>query len=106
MRDRIYGYLVEVIVEPDDDQFYAYCPGLAGVHEAGQTAEEALANAYDAILSIVEARHARGETLPEGPHLAALHRPPALPLKGIGLKVTHRDQARGQRKEVLVTISG
>lgn len=79
MRDRIYAYLVEFVVEPDDGQFYAHCPGLGGVHESGKTVEEALANAYDAFLSILRACMERGEVIPEGPHLIALRNPPTEP---------------------------
>jgi len=104
-QDRIYAYLVEFIVEPDDGQFYAHCPGLGGIHESGKTPEEALANAYDAFLSIVEARLARGDAIPEGPHLVALRRPPELPLAGIKLGKTGR-KARDevQVKALLVPV--
>lgn len=105
MHDRIYAYLVEFVVEPDDGQFYAHCPGLGGVHESGKTADQALANAYDAFLSIVEARLARGEAIPEGPHLVALRALPELPLEGIKLRKEGqegRDQV--QIRELLVPV--
>ncbi len=102
MRDRIYGYLVEVIVERDNDQFYAHCPGLRGVHESGKTVEEALVNAYDAFLSILEVRLERGDRLPESPHLIALHTPPELPLEGIKRKLKSGRKSRGQVKTLLV----
>lgn len=70
----VYAYLIEVIVEPDDGQFYAHCPGVGGVHESGSTPEEALVNVYYALLSILEASGG----LPESAHVQALHTPPDL----------------------------
>lgn len=81
MRDRIYAYLVECIVEPDNGQFYAHCPGLGGVHAGGKTVEEAFAEAYEAALAILEARLKRGDLPQEGPQLIALRQPPILPLE-------------------------
>jgi predicted RNase H-like HicB family nuclease len=104
MRDRVYAYLVEFIVEPDNGQFYAHCPGLGGVHESGKTPEEALANAYDAFLSILEARLEWGDPIPEGPHLIALRQLPELPIKGIKTKAGRKGRGRGQRKELLVPV--
>lgn len=107
MQDRIYAYLVEFIVEPDDGQFYAHCPGLGGIHESGKTAEEALANAYDAFLSIVEARLARGDTIPEGPHLVALRTLPELPIEGRKPKQEkegRKGQLQVQVRELLVPV--
>jgi len=75
---RVYAYLVDVIVEPDNGQFYAHCLGLEGIHEAGSTPNEALAHAYDAFLSILEVCLQRGDPIPEGPHLIALRTPPDL----------------------------
>ncbi len=101
MRERIYAYLVDFIVEPDDGQYYAHCPGLGGVHESGETVEEALANAYDSFLSILEVRLERGDVLPEGPHLIALRTPPELPLEDIRPKLKER-KGRRQVKTLLV----
>lgn len=70
----VYAYLIDVIVEPDNGQFYAHCPGVGGVHESGSTPQEALINAYYALLSILEA----SGSLPEGAHVQALHTPPDL----------------------------
>jgi predicted RNase H-like HicB family nuclease len=105
VRDRIYAYLVEFIVEPDDDRFYVHCPGLGGVHESGRTVEEALANAYDAFLTIVEARLERGDMVPEGPQLLALRTPPELPLDAIKPgKMSQKERGRVQVKTLLVPI--
>ena len=104
MQDRIYGYLVDVIVEPDNGQFYAHCPGPRGVHESGKTVEEALVNAYDAFLSILEVRLERRDLLPEGPHLVALRTPPELPLEGINRKLKPGRKGHGQVKTLLVPV--
>lgn len=98
MGDRIYAYLVEVTIEPDEGQFYAHCPGLEGVHESGKTPEEALENAYDAVLSIIEAHHTQGDPVPEGPHLIALRRPPTLPMKGLISSSRKKGQRAGTRR--------
>ncbi len=66
--------------------------------------EEALANAYDAFLSILRACMERGESLPEGPHLIALRKLPELPLQGIKPKAGRKGQGRVQRKELLVPV--
>jgi len=71
----VYAYLIDVIVEPDDGQFYAHCPGVGGVHESGSTPKEALVNAYYALLSLLEIP---GGVVLEGPHVRALREPPDL----------------------------
>ncbi len=43
----------DVIIEPDEPGFHAYCPALKGLHVGGDTAEEALQNARDAITAYV-----------------------------------------------------
>jgi predicted RNase H-like HicB family nuclease len=106
MGDRIYAYLIEVIVEPDDGQYYAHCPGLQGVHESGKTPEEAIANAYDAVISILEAHRTQGDLLPEGPHLIALRQPPTLSMNEILAKANRIDRRAKERRreELLVPV--
>ena len=41
-------YRVDVIIEQDDDGFYAYCPTLEGCQSQGQTFEEAMRNIQEA----------------------------------------------------------
>lgn len=55
-----FEFRVEIIVEPDDGIFHAYCPALKGLHTCGDTEEEAFSNAKDAamayLLSLVKHR--------------------------------------------------
>ena len=40
-------FTVELVVEPDDDGYHAFCPALKGLHVAGQTEEEAIQNNFE-----------------------------------------------------------
>jgi len=60
----IIGFRIEIIVEPDDIGFYAYCPALKGLHTYGDTEEEALQNARDAAISYLESSIKHGDTIP------------------------------------------
>lgn len=53
-----------VIIEKDEDGFFAYCPQLQGCYTQGATHEEALENLKDAIRLHVEDRLASGEPIP------------------------------------------
>jgi len=59
---------ITVIVEPDEGWFHAYCPGLEGLHVDGETIEEALDHAKDAVLLYLESLARHGDPLPVGPH--------------------------------------
>lgn len=59
---------ITVVVEPDDDWFHASCPALEGIHVDGQTEEEALTHAKDAVLLYLESLAQHGDPLPVGPH--------------------------------------
>ena len=43
-------FSIEVIVEPDGDEFHAYAPDLKGLHTCGRTEDEALENAKNAVI--------------------------------------------------------
>jgi len=58
------GSLWPVIVERDDDGYFAYCPLLQGCYTQGETYEEAIDNLRDAIRLHVEDRIAAHEPLP------------------------------------------
>lgn len=49
---------IRICVEEDDGRYYAYCPELKGVHEDGDTLDEAINNAKESahvyICSILE----------------------------------------------------
>jgi len=56
--------LFPVVVEQDEDGFYADCPSLQGCHVQGKNYEETLANLKDAIKLHIEDRLARHESIP------------------------------------------
>ena len=57
-------YRFSVVIEKDEDGFYAYCPELQGCYTQGETYEEALANIQDAIRLHVEDRLSNKEAIP------------------------------------------
>ena len=63
------AYEVTVVIEPDENGYYAHCPGLPGLHVSGDTQQEALKNARDAIRAILETKIAHGDPIVSGPHL-------------------------------------
>lgn len=62
----IIGFRIEVIVEPDDIGFHAYCPALKGLHTYGDTKEEALENAKDAAIAYLESSIKHRDPIPVG----------------------------------------
>ena len=58
---------VSVIIELNENGFYAWCPGLKGWQSQGKTVEETLANIREAIELFLE-------TLAEAERSAALNR--------------------------------
>ena len=50
-----------IIVEPDGDTFYAHCPALPEVHTQGDTRDEAIQNARDAIKAALRVRERYGQ---------------------------------------------
>ena len=63
---RIIGFRVEVVVEPDDVGFHAYCPALKGLHTCGNTEQEALQNAKDAAIAYLRTSIKYGDPIPVG----------------------------------------
>ncbi|MBI3722210.1 MAG: type II toxin-antitoxin system HicB family antitoxin [Fimbriimonas ginsengisoli] len=53
-----------IVIEQDDDGFYAECPALQGCHAQGQTYEETMGNIRDAVQLHVEDRRSSGEPIP------------------------------------------
>ena len=53
-----------VLVEKDEDGYFAYCPLLQGCYTQGETYEEAIDNLRDAIRLHIEDRVAGHELLP------------------------------------------
>ncbi len=60
------GFKIEIMVEPDDGAYHAYCPALKGLHVGGDTEEEAVKNARDAAIAYLESLVKHGEPIPVG----------------------------------------
>ena len=57
-------YIYRVVVEPDNDRYYAEIPGLPGCYSWGYTYEEALKNIKEALELWLEAKKEAGEVIP------------------------------------------
>ncbi|WP_161847709.1 type II toxin-antitoxin system HicB family antitoxin [Athalassotoga saccharophila] len=53
-----------VVIEKDEDGYYAYCPQLQGCYSQGDNYEEALENIKDAIKLHIEDRIENNEQIP------------------------------------------
>ena len=58
------SYKFPVILEKDEDGYFALCPSLQGCYTQGDTFEEALKNIKEAVQLHVEARLEAGEPVP------------------------------------------
>ena len=58
-------YRFTVVIEKDEDGYFAFCPDLQGCCTQGSTYEEALANLEDAIRLHIEDRLESGEEIPQ-----------------------------------------
>lgn len=58
---RMRAYRFWVVIEKDEDGYFAWCPELQGCYTQGDTYEKALTNLQDAIRLHVEDRLAAGE---------------------------------------------
>ena len=59
-------FRVQIVVEPDDDGYHAYCPALKGLHTCGETEDEARQNAKNAALAYIRSVIKHGDPIPEG----------------------------------------
>jgi predicted RNase H-like HicB family nuclease len=59
-------FKVDIIIEPDESGFHAYCPALKGLHVGGDTKEEALRNAREAAITYLESLIKHGDAIPVG----------------------------------------
>jgi predicted RNase H-like HicB family nuclease len=57
------NYRFALIVERDEEGYFAYCPELQGCYTQGKTFEEVMANIKDAIKLHVEDRLANNEPI-------------------------------------------
>ena len=58
-------YRLPVLIEKDQDGYFASCPSLQGCYTQGDSYEEALANIKEAMELHIEDRLACGETIPD-----------------------------------------
>ncbi len=58
-------YRVSVVIEKDEDGYFAYCPELQGCYTQGDTYEEVLENIKDAIRLHILDRLEEGEEIPK-----------------------------------------
>jgi predicted RNase H-like HicB family nuclease len=56
-------YRFSVVIEKDEDGYYAFCPELQGCYTQGGTYEEAIENIKDAIRLHLEDRIENGEDI-------------------------------------------
>ena len=68
-RTRTYSLTIEF--HPDEGGYLAYFPALPGCHTWGNTYEEAVKNAEEALIGYLEALHKNGEKIPEEDHPAS-----------------------------------
>lgn len=59
-------FQVEVVIEPDDDGFHAFCPALKGLHTYGDTEEEAIDHVRDAATAYITSCIKHGDPIPIG----------------------------------------
>jgi predicted RNase H-like HicB family nuclease len=59
-------FTIDIVVEPDDDRFHAFCPALKGLHVDGRTEREALKNAIDGAALYLESSLKHGDPIPVG----------------------------------------
>jgi predicted RNase H-like HicB family nuclease len=64
--DAVIRFTVDIIVEPDDDGYHAFCPALKGLHVSGQTEKEAVKNAADGAILYLESLIKHGDPIPVG----------------------------------------
>ena len=76
------SYTFNVLVEPDEDRWFARCPALEhrGGATWGHTREEALRNIEEVVRMVVESLTEHGEPIPSSPIS-----------EGLGVTVTARD---------------
>ena len=69
MKKQMKTYAFKVLVEPDEDRWFAYCPALKkqGAATWGYTQEEALKNIREVVEMVVEELIEDGELVPETP---------------------------------------
>ncbi len=74
MESTMKNYRISVVIEKDENGYFAFCPELQGCYTQGDTYEEVIANIRDAIRLHIEDRVEAGEDLvmPESVSLTTL----------------------------------
>ena len=57
-------YQLPIVIEKDNDSYFAFCPVLQGCYTQGESYEEVLSNIEDAIRLHIEDRLASGDPIP------------------------------------------
>jgi excisionase family DNA binding protein len=57
-------YIFEVVIEPDEDVYHAYCPVLDGCHSSGDTETEAFRNIQEAVKLHLDVMIEDGKAIP------------------------------------------
>lgn len=57
-------FQLPIVIEKDEDGYFAFCPVLQGCYTQGDSYEEAIDNIEDAIRLHIEDRIAGGESVP------------------------------------------
>jgi predicted RNase H-like HicB family nuclease len=57
-----------VVIEKDENGYFAFCPELQGCYTQGKTYEEIIQNIVDAIKLHIEDRLANNEPIPQAQH--------------------------------------
>lgn len=65
-KEKTFKIRVSITIEPDGDRFYAYCSALKGLHVDGDTEEEALGHANDAVIAYLRSLIKHGDPIPIG----------------------------------------
>ena len=55
------AWKISLVIEPDEDEFHAYCPALKGLHTCGDTEDEVLLNAFNACIAYIESMKKHNE---------------------------------------------
>lgn len=57
-------FSVPIIIEKDNGEFHAFCPVLKGLHTRGETEEETMDNAKNAIIAYLTSLINHGDPIP------------------------------------------
>jgi predicted RNase H-like HicB family nuclease len=63
-------FLFPVLIEKDEEGYFASCPALQGCYTQGDSYEEVLQNIQDVILLHIQDRIANGEEVPKLSHMS------------------------------------